>query len=302
MSEIRFDGRVAVITGGAGALGRSHALALARRGCNVVLNDLGGSPSGEGADRSPAEKVADEVRALGVDCVANASDISTADGGRAVIAAALERFGRVDVLINNAGILRDASFLKMSDDDWRKIFAVHVDGAFHVTRAAWPHMREKGYGRVVMTTSGAGLWGNFGQTNYASAKMAQIGMMNTLKLEGAKYGVKVNAIAPVAKSRLTEQVMPPDMLAKLLPDSISQLVVYLASEACAETGAIYECGGGWFTRAWMVQHAGTSLDPEQASAERIRDEVLPRLAVPDDVKALNGSQDAALAMLSHVKL
>jgi NAD(P)-dependent dehydrogenase (short-subunit alcohol dehydrogenase family) len=302
MSEIRLDGRVAVITGGAGALGRSHALALARRGCSLVLNDLGGSPHGDGADRSAAERVADEVRSLGARCVASTDDIATPDGGRNVVRAALDAFGRVDAVINNAGILRDASFLKMTDEDWAKIFAVHVAGAFRVTRAAWPHMREAGYGRIVMTTSGAGLWGNFGQTNYSAAKMAQIGMMNTLKIEGAKYGIRVNAIAPVAKSRLTETVMPPDVLAKLQPDPISQLVVYLCSEACAETGAIYECGGGWFTRSWLVQHVGTYLAPEGVSAERLRDEVLPKIAEPSDVRALNGAQDVALAMLAHVKL
>jgi NAD(P)-dependent dehydrogenase (short-subunit alcohol dehydrogenase family) len=301
MSDIRYDGRVAVITGAAGGLGRSHALALARRGCALVLNDVGGGPRGDGRDRAPAELVAEEVRALGVDCIANADDIATTAGGQAVVQAALDRFGRVDVVINNAGILRDSTFHKMSDEDWDQIFAVHGRGTFNVTRAAWVAMREARYGRVLMTTSGAGLWGNFGQTNYSAAKLAQIGMMNTLKLEGAKYGITVNAIAPVARSRLTETVMPGDLLEKLGPHPVSQLVVWLCSEACSETGAIYECGGGWYARTWLVQHPGTYLEPDAVTAERLRDEVLPRIADHAVAVPLGGSQDAAVAMMAHVK-
>jgi len=302
MSEIRYDGRVAVITGAAGGLGRSHAIALARRGCALVLNDLGGGPRGDGGDRAPAELVVEEVQALGAEAIANADDIGSAAGGQAVIEAALEKFGRVDVVINNAGILRDAAFHKMSDDDWERIFAVHVRGSFHVTRAAWPHLRAAGYGRVLMTTSGAGLWGNFGQTNYSAAKLAQIGMMNTLKIEGGKYGITVNAIAPVAKSRLTETVMPPDWLEKLGPHPVSQLVAWLCSEACTETGAIYECGGGWYARTWLVQHPGAYLEPDDVTAERLRDDVLPRLADHTPAVPLGGSQDAAAAMLAHVRI
>ena len=302
MSEIRYDGRVAVITGAAGGLGRSHAIALARRGCALVLNDLGGGPRGDGGDRAPAELVAEEVQALGAEAIANANDIGSAAGGQAVIEAALEKFGRVDVVINNAGILRDAAFHKMSDDDWERIFAVHVRGSFNVTRAAWPHLRAAGYGRVLMTTSGAGLWGNFGQTNYSAAKLAQIGMMNTLKIEGGRYGITVNAIAPVAKSRLTETVMPPDWLEKLGPHPVSQLVAWLCSEACTETGAIYECGGGWYARTWLVQHPGAYLEPDDVTAERLRDDVLPRLADHTPAVPLGGSQDAAAAMLAHVRI
>ena len=302
MSEIRYDGRVAVITGAAGGLGRSHAIALARRGCALVLNDLGGGPRGDGGDRAPAELVVEEVQALGAEAIANADDIGSAAGGQAVIEAALEKFGRVDVVINNAGILRDAAFHKMSDDDWERIFAVHVRGSFNVTRAAWPHLRAAGYGRVLMTTSGAGLWGNFGQTNYSAAKLAQIGMMNTLKIEGGKYGITVNAIAPVAKSRLTETVMPPDWLEKLGPHPVSQLVAWLCSEACTETGAIYECGGGWYARTWLVQHPGAYLEPDDVTAERLRDDVLPRLADHTPAVPLGGSQDAAAAMLAHVRI
>ena len=302
MREIRYDGRVAVITGAAGGLGRSHAIALARRGCALVLNDLGGGPRGDGGDRAPAELVAEEVQALGAEAIANADDIGSAAGGQAVIEAALEKFGRVDVVINNAGILRDAAFHKMSDDDWERIFAVHVRGSFNVTRAAWPHLRAAGYGRVLMTTSGAGLWGNFGQTNYSAAKLAQIGMMNTLKIEGGRYGITVNAIAPVAKSRLTETVMPPDWLEKLGPHPVSQLVAWLCSEACTETGAIYECGGGWYARTWLVQHPGAYLEPDDVTAERLRDDVLPRLADHTPAVPLGGSQDAAAAMLAHVRI
>jgi NAD(P)-dependent dehydrogenase (short-subunit alcohol dehydrogenase family) len=205
------------------------------------------------------------------------------------------------VVINNAGILRDATFHKMTNEDWDGIFSVHVRGAFNVTRAAWGAMREARYGRVLMTTSGAGLWGNFGQTNYSAAKLAQIGMMNTLKLEGAKYGITVNAIAPVARSRLTETVMPGDLLEKLGPHPVSQLVAWLCSESCAETGAIYECGGGWYARTWLVQHPGAYLDPGEVTAERLRDEVLPHIADHTTAVPLGGSQDAAIAMMAHVK-
>ena len=301
MNPIRFDERVAVITGAAGGLGRSHARALARRGCRLVLNDLGGDIHGGGSDASPAETVAREVRELGVECIANSDDIGSAAGGRRIAEAALDAFGRIDIVINNAGILRDASFHKMTDEDWSRIFAVHVDGAFHVTQGAWPHLRRAGYGRVVMTTSGAGLWGNFGQVNYSAAKMAQIGMMNSLKLEGAKYGIKGNAVAPVARSRLTETVMPPNMLAKLEPEVISQLVVYLSSADCEENGAIFECGGGWFARAWMVQHPGTYLEPADATAERLRDEVRAAIADPAAARPLNGSQDAAANLMRFVQ-
>ena len=302
MSDIRLDGRVAVITGGAGGLGRSHALALAQRGCRLVINDVGGNARGEGADASPAAQVVAEVAALGGEAVASIADIATTAGGAAVVEAALNRFGRLDAVINNAGFLRDATFQKMREEDWDAIFAVHVKGAYNVTRAAWPHLREAGAGRVVMTTSGAGLWGNFGQTNYSAAKLAQVGMMNTLKLEGQKYGIKVNAVAPVAKSRLTEAVMPPDWLEKLGPQPVSQLVVYLCSDACQESGAIYECGGGWYARTWLMQHPGAYLAPEQVTAERLRDEVLPRIADPSLAQALHGSQDAAAAMMAHVRI
>ena len=299
MNEIRYDGRVALITGAAGGLGRSHAHALARRGCTLVLNDVGGGPAGEGADRAPVELLAEEIRELGARCIASADDIATPDGGRAAVAGAIDAFGRLDVVINNAGILRDAAFHKMSDEDWERIFAVHVRGAFNVTRAAWGHMRAARYGRVLMTTSGAGLWGNFGQTNYSAAKLAQIGMMNTLKLEGAKYGIHVNAIGPVARSRLTEAVMPEDLLEKLAPQPVSELVAWLCSEPCEENGAIYECGGGWYARTWLVQHAGAFCAPDAVTAERLRDDVLPKLADHAAAVPLGGSQDAAIAMMSH---
>lgn len=299
MNEIRYDGRVALITGAAGGLGRSHAHALARRGCALVLNDVGGGPGGEGADRTPAGLLAEELRGLGAKCIANADDIAVPEGGRAAVAAAIDAFGRLDVVINNAGILRDAAFHKMSDEDWERIFAVHVRGAFNVTRAAWGHMRDARYGRVLMTTSGAGLWGNFGQTNYSAAKLAQIGMMNTLKLEGAKYGIHVNAIGPVARSRLTEAVMPEDLLERLAPQPVSELVAWLCSEQCGETGAIYECGGGWYARTWLVQHPGAFRAPAAVTAEILRDDVLPALADHASAVPLAGSQDAAIAMMSH---
>lgn len=301
MADMRFDNRVAIITGGGGSLGRSHALMLARRGCNIVLNDVGGSFKGEGSDKGPAQKVVDEIKALGVKCVANFDDIGSKEGGKNVVKAAIDNFGRVDIVINNAGIIRDVSFHKMSEEDWDKIYSVHVKGVFNVTHAAWPHMRDANYGRIVMTTSGAGLWGNFGQVNYSSAKMAQVGMMNTLKIEGKKHNIKVNTIAPIAKSRMTETVMPPPMLAKFQPEAISAMVTYLCSEECEESGAIYEGGGGYYTRVWICQHPGTYIPVEQVTAEKFRDEVRGKIADATQSKAVPGLQEATMGIMKHIK-
>ncbi len=301
MGDMRFDNRVAIITGGGGSLGRSHAIALAKRGCNIVLNDVGGSFKGEGADKGPAQKVVEEIQALGVKCVGNFDDIGSKEGGKNVVKAAIDNFGRVDIVINNAGIIRDVSFHKMTEEDWDKIYSVHVKGVFNVTHAAWPHMRDANYGRIVMTTSGAGLWGNFGQVNYSSAKMAQVGMMNALKLEGKKHNIKVNTIAPIAKSRMTETVMPPPMLAKFQPEAISAMVTYLCSEECDESGAIFEGGGGFYTRVWITQHPGTYIPVEQVTAEKFRDEVRGKIADATQAKAVPGLQEATMGIMKHIK-
>jgi 3-hydroxyacyl-CoA dehydrogenase/3a,7a,12a-trihydroxy-5b-cholest-24-enoyl-CoA hydratase len=260
MSEIRFDGKVAIITGAGGGLGRSHALLLASRGAKVVVNDLGGATDGTGAGTTMAEKVCAEIKAAGGQA---APDYHSVLEGEAIVKTALEAFGTLDILVNNAGILRDVSFLKQSEQDWKLVLDVHLFGSRSVTKAAFPVMREKGYGRIVMTTSAAGLYGNFGQTNYSAAKMGIVGLANTLKFEGAKYNIKVNTIAPIAGSRLTAQVMPPQLLEALKPEFVSPLVAYLCSEACSESGMIFSVGGGYFSRVAYFEGEGVFLGAEK---------------------------------------
>ena len=243
MAQIDYDGRVAIVTGAGGGLGRSHALLLASRGAKVVVNDLGGSRDGSGGGSEMADAVVQEIIDAGGEAVANYDGVHTWEGGQAIVQTALERFGRVDVVINNAGILRDTSFAKLEEPQLDLVVKVHLYGAFHVARAAWNHLKEQGYGRIVNTTSGSGLYGNFGQSNYSAAKMGQVGLTRTLAIEGAKYGITANVIAPVAKSRMTEDIMPPQLLEKLEPEYVSPLVAYLASESCTESGKIMEALG-----------------------------------------------------------
>jgi len=258
--EIRFDGQVAVVTGAGGGLGRVYALELAKRGAKVVVNDLGGSRDGSGGGSStPAQKVVEEIKALGGEAVANYDNVATPQGGENIVKSAIAAFGTVDILINNAGILRDKSFIKMEPENWQSVLDVHLTGAFNVTKPAFAVMREKGFGRIVMTTSAAGLYGNFGQTNYSSAKMGLVGLMNTLKLEGKKYNINVNTVAPIAASRLTEGILPPDLFAKMKPEYVSPLVLFLCSRDCGVTGNIYNAGMGFYNRAAVVTGPGTTL-------------------------------------------
>jgi 3-hydroxy-3-methylglutaryl CoA synthase/NAD(P)-dependent dehydrogenase (short-subunit alcohol dehydrogenase family) len=260
MAKIRFDGQVAVITGAGGGLGRAYAIELASRGASVVVNDLGGARDGTGrGSAAPAQQVVDEITAAGGRAVANYDNVATAEGGQNIIDCALKHYGRVDIVINNAGILRDKSFTKMEPENWHAVLAVHLNGAFNVSRPAFEVMRTQGYGRVIMTTSAAGLYGNFGQANYSAAKMALVGMMNTLKLEGAKYDICVNTIAPLAASRLTEDVMPGEMLDRMKPELVTPMVVYLASDQCRESGRIYNAGMGYFNQAAILTGKGTRL-------------------------------------------
>ncbi len=260
MNRIHFDGQVAVVTGAGGGLGRAYALALAGRGARVVVNDFGGTRDGAGSgDRSPADRVVDEIIRMGGEAVANYDNVATVEGGGNIVQSALDAFGSLDILVNNAGILRDKSFTKMEPDAWDAVMAVHLDGAYHVTRPAFAVMKEKGYGRIVMTTSAAGLYGNFGQTNYAAAKMALVGLMNTLKLEGSKYDVRVNTVAPLAASRLTEDILPPDMFQSMKPELVAPLVVYLCSDRCSETGTIFNTGMGYVNRASVMTGPGAAI-------------------------------------------
>ena len=256
--EIRFDGRVAIVTGAGAGLGRVYALELAKRGAKVVVNDLGGARDGSGkGSKAPAEKVADEINAAGGEAVANFDNVATVKGGENIIKSALDAFGTVDILINNAGILRDKTFLKMEPETWQAVIDVHLNGAYNVSRPAFGVMKEKGYGRILMTTSAAGLYGNFGQTNYSAAKMGLVGLMNTLKLEGEKHNIKVNTIAPLAASRLTHDILPPDLIDKLKPELVAPMALYLVSEQCPVSGNIYNVGMGCFNRAALVTGAGT---------------------------------------------
>ena len=264
MDKIRFDGQVAIVTGGGAGLGRVYALELAKRGAKVVVNDLGGARDGTGKGSAvPADEVVAEIKALGGEAVANYDSVATPEGGQNIVKSAQDAFGRVDILINNAGILRDKSFLKMEPENWRAVMDVHLNGAYHVTRPAMTIMKEKGCGRILMTTSAAGLYGNFGQTNYSAAKMALVGLMNTLKLEGQKYNIKVNTIAPLAASRLTEDVMPPELLEKSKPEFVAPMVMYLCSNDCQESGSIFNVGMGYFNRAAVFSGPPVQLgDPD----------------------------------------
>ncbi len=260
MAAIEFDGRVAVVTGAGGGLGRSHALLLAARGAKVVVNDLGGARDGTGTDASMADQVVAEIVAAGGAAVANHDGVHTWAGGQAIVQTAIDAFGRVDIIVNNAGILRDVSFAKLTQEQLDPVVQVHLLGAFHVTRAAWPHLREQAYGRVISTTSGSGLYGNFGQSNYAAAKLGLVGLTRTLAVEGAKYGITANAIAPVAKSRMTEDIMPPALLDRLEPEYVSPLVAYLASESCTDTGRVFSVGGGYMARVALLEGPGATFD------------------------------------------
>ncbi len=265
LSKIRFDGQVAIVTGAGGGLGKAYAMELARRGAAVVVNDLGGSRDGSGGgSATPAQQVVDEIIAVGGKAVANYDNVATPEGGENIVKTAVDNFGKVDILINNAGILRDKSFIKMEPENWNAVLAVHLDGAYNVTRPAFAVMRENGYGRILMTTSAAGLYGNFGQTNYSAAKMALIGLANTLKLEGRKYNIHVNTIAPLAASRLTEDIMPPDVFEKMKPELVVPMALYLCSDVCEESGEIFNTGMGYFNRAAILTGKGVKLGKEDA--------------------------------------
>lgn len=259
MSEtIRFDDKVVIVTGAGGGLGRAHALLFARHGARVVVNDLGGSAQGEGDSRSAADQVVEEIRQAGGTAVANHDSVTD---GEKIVQQALDGFGRLDVVINNAGILRDKSFHKMDDADWDSVYRVHVEGAYKVTRAAWPYMREQGYGRVIFTSSTSGIYGNFGQSNYGMAKLGLYGLTRTLALEGRKSNILVNAIAPTGATRMTEGLIPPQIFEQLKPELVSPLVVYLASERCQETAGLFEVGGGWMGKVRWERSRGAGFDP-----------------------------------------
>ncbi|MBN1612846.1 MAG: SDR family oxidoreductase [Deltaproteobacteria bacterium] len=259
-NEIRFDGRVAIVTGAGAGLGRTYALELARRGAKVVVNDYGGARDGSGTgSSSPADAVVKDIKDKGGEAVANYDNVATVEGGEGMVKTAVDAYGTVDILVNNAGILRDKGMLKMEPENWQAVIAVHLKGAYDVTKPAFTVMREKGYGRIVMTSSSSGLYGNFGQSNYGAAKVALVGFMNTLKLEGAKYNIKVNTVAPSAASRLTEDVLPPDLFQQLKPEFVMPLVVYLCSEECPVSGNIYHAMFNSYNRIALMTSSGIAI-------------------------------------------
>jgi NAD(P)-dependent dehydrogenase (short-subunit alcohol dehydrogenase family) len=255
MTKLTYDGKVAVITGAGGGLGRQHALLLAERGALVVVNDLGGNVEGTGADASAAQKVVDEIRAAGGEAVANHDSVSTPEGGEAIIQTAVDAYGRVDIVINNAGILRDKTFHNMTPDLVDSVIEVHLKGAFNVTRPAWIRMREQKYGRIISTSSAAGIFGNFGQANYGAAKMGLVGFTRVLAAEGAKHNVRANAIAPLALTRMTENLMGA-LGDKLDPSLVTPIVAWLAHEDCDVSGEIYSVGGGRVARVFIGETQG----------------------------------------------
>jgi NAD(P)-dependent dehydrogenase (short-subunit alcohol dehydrogenase family) len=268
MSEISFEDRVAIITGAGGGLGKTYALEFARRGASVVVNDLGGSADGTGASKA-ADEVVKEITEAGGKAVANYDSVATPEGGASIVQTAVDNFGKVDVVINNAGILRDKTFVKLAPADLEIVLDVHLKGAFYVSQPAFAIMKEQGYGRFVFTSSGAGIFGNFGQSNYGAAKMGLVGLSSVLSVEGAKYNIKCNTIAPIARTRLTESLLGA-MADNLHPECVTPLVTYLASEACETTHDIFDVGGGRYARIFIGMAPGKAYGKgAKPSAEEI---------------------------------
>lgn len=271
---IDFKGRVAIVTGAGGGLGRQHALALARRGAKVVVNDLGGARDGSGGSAGAAQQVVDEIRAGGGEAMANAASVTDFEAVQGMVQQAIDAWGRVDILINNAGILRDKSFAKMDLADFRLVLDVHLMGAMHCCKAVWPHMTAQKYGRIVMTTSSSGLYGNFGQSNYGAAKLALVGLMQTLSLEGAKHDIRVNSLAPTAATRMTEDLMPAEVLRALQPEAVVPAMLVLASEGaptrttlCAGAGSVEAAHITMTQGAWIGIDENADVRLEQHLAE-----------------------------------
>ena len=299
---MRFDGRVAIVTGAGGGLGREHALALAKRGAKVVVNDLGGARDGSGGSATAAEAVVAEIAASGGEAMVNTASVTDFVAVEAMVAAAMEKWGRVDILVNNAGVLRDKTFAKMGLDDFRFVMDVHLMGAVHCTKAVWDIMRDANYGRIVMTTSSSGLYGNFGQSNYGAAKMALVGLMQTLSIEGARSDIRVNCLAPTAATRMTEGLLPPAVLEALKPEAVVPALLWLVSEH-GPNRAIACAGAGTFEAANITLTAGRHLGLGDDIPERLAAawaEVADRAGdqVPDS-GAAQGHNEVSLAMAAR---
>ena len=269
MDDVTFDGQVAVVTGAGRGLGRAHALGLASRGARVVVNDVGGGVDGMGSSATPASEVVAEIEQLGGEAVADTTSVGSPEGGEAIVQRALDAFGRVDIIVNNAGILRDKSFGNMTPDMVRDVFNVHLEGTFWVTKAAWPHLRDQSYGRVIATSSMGGYLGNYGQTNYGTAKMGLIGFVKALAVEGARYGIKANAIAPAAYTRMNDELGLPEEAKRLTPELVSPAVLFLAHKDCPVSGDVLAVGGGRVARVVFGETEGF-FDPD-LTVEQVRD-------------------------------
>jgi NAD(P)-dependent dehydrogenase (short-subunit alcohol dehydrogenase family) len=288
--DMRFEGKVAVVTGAGGGVGRAYALDLARRGAKIVVNDLGGATDGTGSSEAAASRVAKEIEALGVEAIANFDTVATPEGGKSIVDAALDRFGRCDVLIANAGILRDQSFAKLSQENLHAVLDVHLMGSFATAQPAFQHMKESGEGgKIILTTSASGLFGNFGQANYTAAKMGIWGLMRTLSIEGARSNIQVNCVAPAAKTRLTGGE---DENGAFSPGSVAPLVVALCHESCDITGETFMSGFNWYTRCFMAQAPGwVAPEDQEVTAEDV-------VAHWDEVRATEGFREVAHALVS----
>jgi NAD(P)-dependent dehydrogenase (short-subunit alcohol dehydrogenase family) len=272
--------RVIAVTGAGGGLGREYAMTLAREGASVVVNDLGGARDGTGAGHSMADQVVQEIKDAGGRAVANYDSVADAEGAETIIKTALEEFGAIHGLVSNAGILRDGTFHKMTNEAWDSVLKVHLYGGYNVIRAAWPHFREQGYGRIVVATSTSGLFGNFGQANYSAAKLGLVGLINTLSQEGAKYNIKANAVAPIAATRMTEDILPPEVFKKLTPEYVAPVVAYLCSEEVPDSASVFIVGGGKVQRAALFQNEGVTFEQVPSF-----DDVAAQWSTIDDMSA-----------------
>ena len=292
MSSVEFENRVAIVTGAGGGLGRSHALALAARGVKVVVNDLGGAVDGTGGSETMAEKVVAEIIAAGGEAIANGANVTNEAEVQAMVDEAIAKWGKVDILVNNAGILRDKSFSKMTLADWDLVVAVHLKGSAVCTKAVWNHMKENAYGRIVMTTSSSGMYGNFGQTNYGAAKAGLSGFMRTLCLEGAKYDIRVNVLSPTARSRMTENLMPEEILEKLTVESVSAGLVYLVCDD-SPNRMIMCAGAGGYSETKVFETSGINLSEGAQTAENVAKFIDKIRATNDMEEFTNGGQQGA---------
>ena len=272
--------RVVIVTGAGGGLGREYALTLAREGACVVVNDLGGARDGSGAGHNTADEVVSEITAAGGRAVANYDSVAEAAGAANIIKTAIDAFGAVHGVVSNAGILRDGTFHKMSDENWDAVLKVHLYGGYNVIRAAWPHFREQSFGRIVVATSTSGLFGNFGQANYGAAKLGLVGLINTLAQEGAKYNIKANAIAPIAATRMTEDILPPEVLKNLTPEYVAPVVGYLCTEEVPDSASVFIVGGGKVQRTALFQNEGVTF-----TAPPSVDDIAARWSEIDDLSA-----------------